>query len=52
MGGGYYSCPIGVTVGVVQCDGFLLWRLPYVPTPTYPTNPCDTAYCTANGSGL
>jgi hypothetical protein len=36
----YYHAP----VGVVQCWGVLLWRLPYVPE-------CDSAYCTTS-SGL
>ena len=34
-----------VTVGVVRCEGFLLWRLPYAPD-------CQSGYCTANASGL
>jgi hypothetical protein len=33
-------CSRYVTVGVLQCEGFLLWRLPYTPN-------CDTVYCTA-----
>eukprot|EP01046_Picozoa_sp_COSAG06_P002765 COSAG06_NODE_101_length_24097_cov_15.305150_4_plen_1590_part_00 len=37
-------CSHHVSVGVVRCDGFLLWQLPYAPD-------CDSAYCTAP-SGL
>ena len=35
-----YTCGVSVTVGVVRCDGFLLWRLPYLMG-------CNFAYCTA-----
>ena len=37
-------CYMCVVVGVVRCDEFLLWRLPYVPN-------CNAGYCTAP-SGL
>ena len=36
-----------VTVGVVRCGGFLLWRLPYAQAG----GSCDTGYCTVP-SGL
>ena len=39
-----HTCGVSVTVGVVRCDGFLLWRLPYLMG-------CNFAYCTA-ASGL
>ena len=39
------TCDHYVTVGVVSCEGFLLWRLPYAPS-------CGSGYCTANASGL
>eukprot|EP01051_Picozoa_sp_SAG22_P010262 SAG22_NODE_911_length_6541_cov_6.161285_4_plen_58_part_00 len=41
-GGGH--CADHAAVGVVMCDGFLLWRLPYL-------NYCRSGYCTA-ASGL
>ena len=37
-------CYRHAAVGVVRCDGFLLWRLADAPT-------CDAGYCTA-ASGL
>ena len=33
-------CHFKDTVGVVQCDGFLLWQLPFAPN-------CGAGYCTA-----
>ena len=39
-----WTCGAPSQVGVVMCDGFLLWRLPYAPD-------CLSAYCTA-ASGL
>jgi hypothetical protein len=42
--GGNHQCRYHVGVGVVMCDGFLLWRLPYAPV-------CDAGYCTV-ASGL
>ena len=39
-----HQCYKHAAVGVVRCDGFLLWRLPYAPS-------CNTGYCTA-ASGL
>ena len=30
--GGGDHCMYHVAVGVVMCDGFLLWRLPYAPS--------------------
>ena len=44
-----FLCAHSETVGVVRCDSFLLWRLPYSATG-YPG--CQTAYCTTNASGL
>ena len=38
------TCAYHAAVGVVMCDGFMLWRLPYAPY-------CDSAYCTT-ASGL
>jgi hypothetical protein len=38
------ACYMRVVVAVVRCEGFLLWRLPYVPN-------CGAGYCTAS-SGL
>eukprot|EP01052_Picozoa_sp_SAG31_P038650 SAG31_NODE_5206_length_2677_cov_2.313809_2_plen_320_part_00 len=38
-GSGPYTCESFRVVGVVRCDGFMLWRLPY-------TESCDNAYCT------
>eukprot|EP01047_Picozoa_sp_COSAG01_P067313 COSAG01_NODE_9481_length_2435_cov_2.250856_2_plen_183_part_00 len=38
------ECVYHAAVGVVMCDGFLLWRLPYAPR-------CHGAYCMA-ASGL
>ena len=43
-GNGHPKCLEPVAVGVVMCDGFLLWRLPYTPS-------CAFGYCTA-ASGL
>ena len=39
-----YECASRTMVGVVQCNDFLLWRLPYAPF-------CNWGYCTAP-SGL
>lgn len=39
------SCGVHFAVGVVQCDGFTLWRLPYA------SGGCGRAFCTAP-SGL
>ena len=39
------TCEYYATVGVVSCEGFLLWRLPYAPT-------CESGYCTVKASGL
>ena len=39
------TCEYYATVGVVSCEGFLLWRLPYAPN-------CKSGYCTVNASGL
>ena len=40
-GGGGSECGYHVAgLGTVQCQGFLLWRLPYAPD-------CNSAYCTA-----
>jgi hypothetical protein len=33
------------TVGVINCKGSLLWRLPYAPS-------CKMGYCTVKASGL
>ena len=44
-----FLCAHSETVGVVRCDGFLLWRLPYSDVG-YPA--CQAAYCTTNASGL
>ena len=41
---GRWTCGEPNQIGVVMCDGFLLWRLPYAPD-------CISAYCTA-ASGL
>jgi hypothetical protein len=38
------ACSFHVVLGVVQCDGFLLWRLPYA-------GGCSLAYCTTSASG-
>ena len=38
-------CENSVTVGVLSCEGFLLWRLPYALD-------CQSGYCTVNASGL
>ena len=44
-GSGGYPCGYGhAAVGVVRCDGFLLWRLADAPG-------CQSGYCTA-ASGL
>ena len=43
-GGGSYPCNAPAAVGVVRCDGFLLWRLADAPG-------CNVGYCTA-ASGL
>ena len=42
--GGSYPCRYHAAVGVVRCEGFLLWRLPDAPG-------CSCGYCTAP-SGL
>jgi hypothetical protein len=42
--GSGYTCNHHVAVGVVRCDGFLLWRLADAPD-------CAFGYCTA-ASGL
>ena len=39
------TCEHYVTVGVVSCEGFLLWRVPHAPS-------CGSGDCTANASGL
>jgi hypothetical protein len=41
---GSYPCYRHAAVGVVRCEGFLLWRLADAPY-------CDCGYCTAP-SGL
>ena len=41
---GGYPCADHAAVGVVRCDGFLLWRLADAPE-------CESGYCTA-ASGL
>ena len=43
-GGTSYPCRFHAAVGVVRCDGFLLWRLADAPI-------CGYGYCTA-ASGL
>jgi hypothetical protein len=43
-GGGNRPCNGHAAVGVVRCDGFLLWRLADAPY-------CRAGYCTA-ASGL
>ena len=45
-GGG--PCHLHAAVGVVRCDGFLLWRLADAPCPA---GYCNSGYCTA-ASGL
>ena len=42
--GGSCPCRYHAAVGVVRCEGFLLWRLADAPS-------CDGGYCTAP-SGL
>ena len=37
--GGRGTCALHVTIGVVKCENFFLWRLPY-------TAGCDVGYCT------
>ena len=39
-----HQCNYHAAVGVLMCDGFLLWRLPYAPS-------CNSGYCTT-ASGL
>ena len=46
------SCDSYATVGVVRCDGFMLWRLPYAPgSSSLGGNGCEAAYCTVNANG-
>jgi hypothetical protein len=45
------ACSYQAPVNVVRCAGFLLWRLPYVPTGQAGGGACRRAYCTAP-SGL
>jgi len=37
------SCDSYAEVGVLRCEGFMLWRLPYAPG-------CKAAYCTVNAN--
>jgi hypothetical protein len=41
------ACSYQAPVEVVRCAGFLLWRLPYMPTGAAGGQHCDRAYCTA-----
>ena len=43
--GQHQQCGWHELVGVVRCDGFLLWRLPYA-------GDCGFAYCTTSASGM
>ena len=45
-----HDCGNSAQVGVVRCEGFLLWRLPNPPI-SRAIGYCDSAYCTAS-SGL
>eukprot|EP01048_Picozoa_sp_COSAG05_P004539 COSAG05_NODE_249_length_12903_cov_128.635505_2_plen_78_part_00 len=47
--GGNARCGGHETVGVVHCNGFLLWRLPGSTRPA--GNDCNNGYCTTP-SGL
>ena len=48
-----HDCGNSAQVGVVRCEGFLLWRLPNPPpwAGSAQNGYCDSAYCTAS-SGL
>ena len=39
------TCGDYVAVGVISCEGFLLWRLPYAAD-------CESGYCTVTASGF